>query len=651
MLGFLFLTEFIFKVVYNLISSSKIGMQMQHSLLKKSLLALAIATTLVACDKPTTQKTNQTQVEEKAPVTRAQIDKTINTYTQDFMALQPGLATSLKLSNDIAGNYQNKWPDYSTKGMAQLQSSMKSSLNALEAYDLASLSDADRLHLEVNQVISQYYLGEENFKGGYVDTWGGHLPYIVNQIAGPLIDIPNLLKDQHSIESVKDIEDYLTRLAGLVDLIAAVKNKVLADADNGIILPKALFPNTLGYLTNYTAMPAAEHALVTSLVAKMNSVKNLTEQQKQGFQNTAISLIGDKLYPAFADIKETMIKLETKAPTDDGIWAQPNGAEFYKHEILYLADSTLSPDKIHEIGLAEVERISKEMDAILKAQGMVEGTIGERMAKLGNMPEFIYEDSDEGRAELLADLNTEINNIMVQAPSLFNTIPKFEVLVQRIPVVSQDGAAGGFYMPPALDGSRPGVFAINLKDMKAQPKFSLKSLTYHEAVPGHHFQISLNMEQTDIGIMRQNGQFNAYVEGWALYSEQVAYEMGMYKDDPWGNLGRLQAEVYRAGRLVVDTGLHHKRWTREQAIEYFHNATGTAMSDVEGAINRYMAWPGQALGYKLGMLKILELRDEAKSQLGDKFDIKAFHDLVLLPGARPLTILEADVKRWVTQVK
>ena len=567
------------------------------------------------------------------------------------MALQPGLATSLKLSNDIAGSYQNKWPDYSPKGMAQLQTAMKSSLNALETHDLKSLSDADRLHLEVNQVIAKYYLGDENFQGGYVDTWGGHLPYIVSQIAGPLIDIPNLLKDQHSIESIQDVEDYLTRLAGLVDLVAAVKNKVLADADNGIILPKALFPNTLGYLTNYTAMPAGKHALVTSLSTKMNSMKTLTEQQKQGFTNTAISIIGDKLYPAFADIKETMVKLKTKAPTDDGIWAQPNGAEFYKHEILYLADSNLSPDKIHDIGLAEVARISKEMDAILKAQSMSEGTIGERMAKLGNMPEFIYEDSDEGRAKLLADLNTEIDNIMVKAPSLFSTIPKFEVLVQRIPVVSQDGAAGGFYMPPALDGSRPGVFAINLKDMKAQPKFSLKSLTYHEAVPGHHFQISLNMEQTDIGIMRQNGQFNAYVEGWALYSEQVAYEMGMYDNDPWGNLGRLQAEVYRAARLVVDTGLHHKRWTREQAIEYFHNATGTAMSDVESAIDRYMAWPGQALGYKLGMLKILELRDEAKSQLGDKFDIKAFHDLVLLPGARPLTILEADVNRWIAQVK
>ncbi|SFB82362.1 DUF885 domain-containing protein [Pseudoalteromonas denitrificans] len=623
--------------------------------LKKSLITLAIATTLVACDnKPFGENEpakTQSTTESHKHVTRAELDKTINTYTQNFMTLQPALATSLKLSTSIAGSYKNKWPDYSPKGMLALQNSMQNSLNALTAYDLKTLNDADQLHLKVNQVIAKYYLGDQKFKAGYIDTWGGHLPYIVNQIAGPLIDIPKLLQDQHNIENKQDVEDYLTRLNGLVDLIAAVKSKVLTDASNGIILPKALFPNTLGYLNNYVAMPSTEHSLVTSLINKMRPLKSLSDEQKQTYANTAINLVTEKLYPAFSDIKETMISLEAKAPPEDGIWAQPNGSEFYKHEILYLADSNLSPDKIHEIGLAEVNRISKEMDQILKSQGMNAGTIGERMVKLGEMPEFIYEDSDEGRTKLLADLNTEIDKIMLEAPSLFNTIPKYEVLVKRIPVVSQDGAAGGFYMPPALDGSRPGEFAINLKDMKAQPRFSLKTLTYHEAVPGHHFQISLNMEQTDIGIMRQNGQFNAYVEGWALYSEQVASEMGMYKDDPWGNLGRLQAEVYRAARLVVDTGLHHKRWTRKQAIEYFHNATGTAMSDVEGAIDRYMAWPGQALGYKLGMLKILELREWSKKQLGKKFDIKVFHDLVLLPGARPLTILEADVKRWVAKTK
>ena len=345
-----------------------------------------------------------------------------------------------------------------------------------------------------------------------------------------------------------------------------------------------------------------------------------------------------------------MKDLQSKAPVDEGIWAQPNGNAFYQHEILYLADSTLSAEAIHNIGLEEVNRISEEMDRILKAQGMLNGSVGERMAQLGNMPQFLYDDTDAGRAKLLADLNKEIEHVMKKAPSLFATLPSYDVTVKRIPIVSQEGAPGGFYNPPALDGSRAGEFSINLKDMKAQPSFSLKTLTYHEAAPGHHFQISLNMEQKDIGIMRQNGQFNAYVEGWALYSELVAYEMGMYDNDPWGNLGRLQAEVYRAARLVVDTGLHHKRWPRQKAIDYFHQATGTAMSDVEAAIDRYIAWPGQALGYKLGMLKIVELRARAQQALGERFDIKHFHDLVLLPGARPLTLLEEDVDRWINQL-
>ncbi len=621
----------------------------------KSLIALAITAGLFGCDnKPAnTSKpaTVQNETKKQVKTTRADIDKTVDSHTKDFMQLQPGLATSLKLSADIAGEYQNKWPDYSAKGMAHLQQTMARNINSLSKHNVNTLSDADKLHLEVNQVIAKYYLGDTNFKAGYIDTWGGHLPYIVNQISGPLIDIPNILKDQHDINSVKDIENYLFRLNGLTELVHAVESKVKSDAKNGIILPKALFPNTLGYLTNYIAMPVENHPLVINLKKKMTQVNGLSDQQQQKYLVQAAEFLTTGLYPAFTSVKQTMLSLAEKAPEADGIWAQPGGENFYKHEILYLADSTLSPDDIHQIGLNEVARISKEMDAILKSQGMTEGTIGERMAKLGQMPEFIYEDSDAGRAKLLADLNVEIDKIMQQAPNLFATIPKYEVVVKRIPVVSQDGAAGGFYMPPALDGSRAGEFAINLKDMKAQPKFSLKSLTYHEAVPGHHFQISLNMEQTDIGIMRQNGQFNAYVEGWALYSEQVAYEMGMYDNDPWGNLGRLQAEIYRAGRLVVDTGLHHKRWSHQQAVEYFHQATGTAMSDVKSAIDRYIAWPGQALGYKLGMLKILELRKWAKTQLGDDFEIKAFHDLVLLPGARPLTILEADVKRWVKEHK
>lgn len=617
--------------------------------MKKSIIALTLLATLAGCSYDVSQPA-QTSARTTA-YSQAVIDKAVEDYTKGFIAQQPALATSLNLSTEVAGDYQTRWPDYSSKGMLAMQNSMKESVEALKAFELDALSDKNRLHLSVNQVIAGYYQGALGFPGGYIDTWGGHLPYVVSQISGPLIDIPAVLQDQHGISSKADAQNYLKRLAAFEALGKAVKSKVLDDAEKGIVLPKALFPNTFKFLDNFVAPKAKEHGLVTHFAKKLDKLDGLSEKEKQALIAQATELVAKKVYPVYRDIKQTMVQLQPSAPREDGIWAQPNGERFYQHEITYLADSNLTADEIHQVGLDEVARITKEMDAILISQGMTEGSVGKRLIKLVDMPQFVYEDSDEGRARLLADLNKEIDKVMAKAPELFATMPTQEVIVKRVPVASQAGAPGGSYMPPALDGSRPGVYSINLKDMKAQPSFSLKTLTYHEAVPGHHFQISLNMAQKDIGIMRQIAQFNAFTEGWALYSELVAYEMGMYENDPWGNLGRLQAEVYRAARLVVDTGLHHKRWTRAQAIEYFHNATGTAMSDVESAIDRYMAWPGQALGYKLGMLKMVQLRDWARAELKEKFDIKAFHDLVLLPGARPLSILEEDVKRWVKQQK
>ncbi|WP_281557151.1 DUF885 family protein [Thalassomonas sp. RHCl1] len=617
--------------------------------MKKSIIALTLLAALSGCSHEASQPSKT--ADEINTYSQAAIDNAVETYTQQFIKQQPALATSLNLSSDVAGNYQGTWPDYSTKGMLAMQHSMRDALVSLKAFDLDAMSDKNSLHLGVNQVIAAYYQGDLAFPGGYIDTWGGHLPYVVSQISGPLIDIPAVLQDQHGISSKADALNYLQRLAAFELLVDAVKSKVLDDAGKGIILPKALFPNTLSYLDNFVAPKADEHGLVTHFAKKLDKLEQLSAQEKQALVVQAAETVATKVYPAYRDIKQTMVALQKRAPSEDGIWAQPGGESFYQHEIRYLADSNLSADEIHQIGLDEVTRITAEMDAILVSQGMKQGSVGERLIKLVDMPQFVYEDSDQGRAQLLADLNKEIDKVMAKAPELFATMPTQEVVVKRVPVASQAGAPGGSYMPPALDGSRPGVYSINLKDMKAQPSFGLKTLTYHEAVPGHHFQISLNMAQKGIGMMRQNAQFNAFTEGWALYSELVAYEMGMYENDPWGNLGRLQAEVYRAARLVVDTGLHHKRWSREQAISYFHNATGTAMSDVESAIDRYMAWPGQALGYKLGMLKIVELRDWAKAELKELFDIKAFHDLVLLPGARPLTLLEQDVKRWVKQQK
>ncbi|MCG7533630.1 DUF885 domain-containing protein [Pseudoalteromonas sp. OOF1S-7] len=614
---------------------------------KLNALTLAVAIALSGCAQESRVNQADSAATAVAPLSRADIDKQVDAYTQTFINHQPALATSLKLSADQYGTYANRLPDYSASGMQALQIDMNNAAEKLKRLQAHEMSEDDRLHLRVNEVLARYYAGDAQFSGGYIDTWGGHLPYIVNQLSGPLVDIPNLLKDQHSVENLRDAQNYLTRLEAFATLTEQVRGKLADDAEKGIILPKVLFPNTFGYLNNFTAHSGEKHPLVTSFESKLSKVESISEEQKAELVRAATALVDQKIYPAYQRVIADLKVLQAKAPEKVGIWAQPGGEAFYQHEITYLADSDLSAQQIHDIGLAEVKRITERMDEILRENGYTTGSVGDRMKQLNDEPRFLYEDSDAGREALLNFLRGEIETINKKAPQYFSTLPPQEVEVRRIPKEIEAGAPGGYYSGPSLDGSRPGVFAINLKDMKAVPSFGMKTLTYHEAVPGHHFQIALNMLQTDIGLMRQNASFNGYIEGWALYSELVAYEMGMYENDPFGDLGRLQAEAYRAARLVVDTGLHYKQWTRQQAIEYFAEATGSAMSDVTAAIDRYIAWPGQALGYKLGMIKLVELRDKARHTLGDKFDIKAFHDVILLKGARPLAIVEDDVDRWV----
>ncbi|MEI5640909.1 MULTISPECIES: DUF885 domain-containing protein [unclassified Pseudoalteromonas] len=616
-----------------------------------SLVAAAVTLGLLGCAQESTQTNNTPAVTSSETISRAEIDTVVEQYTQHFIAHQPALATSLRLPVAQYGNYSIKLPDYSVVGMQALQVDMNAAARKLKRLQSKAASADDLLHLKVNEVIARYYAGFKGFPAGYIDTWGGHLPYVVNQLSGPLLDIPNVLKDQHSIANKQDALDYLARLKAFATVTQQVATKVQADAQKGVILPKVLFPNTLGYLNNFIAPAPSAHPLVTSFADKLAAVDSLDEQSANALVAEASTIVEQRLYPEFNQVLALMQKLQPQAPEAVGIWAQPNGEAFYQHAITYLADSDLSAEEIHQIGLAEVARISKRMDEILTANGYSQGSVSERMQQLNDEERFLYADSDAGREALLAFLRGEIKTIEERAPQYFSTLPPQPVEVKRIPKAVEAGAPGGYYNGPSLDGSRPGVFSINLKDMKAVPRFGMKTLTYHEAVPGHHFQIALNMLQTDIGLMRQNASFNGYIEGWALYSELLAFEMGMYKNDPFGDLGRLQAEAYRAARLVVDTGLHYKKWTRQQAIDYFAEATGTAMSDVVSAIDRYIAWPGQALGYKLGMIKLVELREWAKQQLGEQFDIKAFHDVVLLKGARPLALVAEDVQAWVTAVK
>jgi len=350
--------------------------------------------------------------------------------------------------------------------------------------------------------------------------------------------------------------------------------------------------------------------------------------------------------PAYQKLLVQMESLRAKATRNDGVWALPDGDKFYQYTVESQTTTTLKATDIYETGLSEVARIGADMDAILTATGFTKGSRAERMQTMAKSPSQVYADSDEGRVQILKDYQAIIDEITKGLDTYFITKPKALVEVKRVPVFTEKTAPGAYYSPPPLDGSRPGIFYANLRDLTEQPKFTMRTLAYHEAVPGHHMQISIAQELKGLPIFRTVVPFTAYAEGWALYAEQLAWEAG-YQQEPLDNLGRLRDEMFRAVRLVVDTGIHAKKWTREQAIDYMMANTGMPEAEVVTEIERYFVMPGQALSYKVGMLKILELRERAKKTLGPKFNLREFHDEVLKNGSLPLTVLERVIDAWI----
>jgi uncharacterized protein (DUF885 family) len=609
----------------------------------KATRAAIVAAALAACTGTGPDAVETASGEEA----RAALDALVERHTRAFMELQPVQATVLDVAEEeVGGPYNNRLPDYSPEGMRRVQSAMANAARELIAFDAEGLREDDRRHRDIVRAISEYYAGSSAFSAGYIDTWFGHVPFIVNQASSPLISVPDAMQVQQRIESRGDADDYLARLAAFGRFTGQVLAKVKADETAGVILPRKLFPKTQAFFENFTAPEPMEHPLATSFAERLRKVEAVGPAECERLVGEATRLVRDVVYPGYREVAAFMRQQEKRAPEADGIWTQPGGRDLYRHEIRFLGDSELTPGEIHEIGLEEVEGITREMDAILRANGVAEGSVGQRMLALSHDPRFLYPDTDEDRVRLIANLNAQVTEIMGRAPDTFATLPKAEVEVRRVPR-AVEASAPDRYTPPSLDGSRPGIYWINLRDMTAVPSFILKTITYHEAVPGHHFQANLNMANPDIGLLRQRAPFNAYAEGWGLYAELLARELGMYRDDPWGDLGRLQSELHRAVRLVGDTGLHARQWTREQTIDYFHEATGLPLSFAVSEVERYMIRPGQALGYKLGMLELVGLREQAREALGEEFDIRAFHDLLLLPGARPLSIVRRDVERWI----
>tara|TARA_R110002124_G_scaffold42793_1_gene131654 strand:- start:440 stop:2281 length:1842 start_codon:yes stop_codon:yes gene_type:complete len=475
---------------------------------------------------------------------------------------------------------------------------------------------------------------------------GSPNPYRISQLGGAYRDIPDFLDTMHSIETEADAEAYLSRLDAFGDLLDQETALVRADMDMGIVPPDFVIDRTLTQMNAGVAAAPAESGLVTSLTRRAAAAG-----VEGDWAARASAIVADKVYPA---LRRQIALFEGVRPTarhDAGVWALPHAEGYYEYGIRNYTTTRLTGAEVHQLGLTQVAEITAAADAILKAEGMTEGTVGARLSTMAKDPRFIYPNNDAGKQQLLDELNAQMAAMQARLPDYFGILPRASVDIRRVPPAIEAGAPGGYYQGPSLDGSRPGAYYINLRDTAEWPKWTLPTLTYHEASPGHHLQITLSTEAAGIPTIRKLIGFSAYSEGWALYAEQLADEMGVYENDPWGRLGYLQSLLFRATRLVVDSGLHHNRWSREQAIQYMVATLGDQESSVTTEVERYCVWPGQASSYKVGHTEWVRLREEAKAQLGDRFDIKSFHDTALGSGGMPLEVLKTVVGDWIQSRK
>jgi uncharacterized protein (DUF885 family) len=471
-------------------------------------------------------------------------------------------------------------------------------------------------------------------------TLSGHVPYLVNPVSGPHIDSLSILMERQSLSTTRAIDAWLTKLDSFPGGFANVVEKIRADRGLGCVPPRILIERTLPVLDAVLAGPADRQPLAVSLALRMAEA-GLSRRTRQVALRRAVGIIQKRVRPAILALRQEMAAMLPVGRSEAGVWAQPMGADLYAANVTALGDAALGPDEIHRIGLDEVTRIAADMNRLLADQGLTQGPIGDRMAALARDPANQFADSDAGREALLAYVRERVAVAEASYADWLpaDLVPHQPLTVRRIPVETQTSAAGGVYDGPSLDGTRPGVYWINLRDMASVPKFRLPTLSHHEGVPGHHTQSAIALARGEAPLLVRIAAFNAYQEGWALYAEGLMAERGAYADDPLGDLGRLQDELFRAIRLVIDTGLHHKRWTREQAIRTMRDMTGITEIRASAEVERYMAWPGQALGYKLGQMRLLAMRKAWLARKGR--DLKGFHAAVLRQGAMPLNVLQA----------
>ena len=621
-------------------------------MIKQTATAIALALALTACGQPT-----PAAEPEKAPVTAEEMaanGERLNAwfdakYEEELQFSPIGLTfLGRKDKNDQIDCFTLECHE------EQLAWRVAATEEMENEFDYDALSPADRISYDIwKYQTEQEVAGEEYLYNGY----------IFDQMNGPQGFMPTFLINFHNVETVEDFDALVNRIS---ETGRAMNEAILIareSASRGVHAPKFAYEGVIDQSKKViTGAPFTEgedsalYADVKSEIAKLSEAGELTEEEADAKLEQARIALVDNFQPAYEAIIAFAEEDMANSPDPDspvGADTQPNGKDYYNHLLATQTTTDLTADEIHEIGLAEVARIHEEMEAIKQEVGF-EGTLQEFFTMLRDSKDderFYYPNTDEGRQAYIDDATTHIENIKANLPEFFGILPKADLVVKRVePFREQDGAAQHYY-PGTPDGSRSGTYYAHLSDMTAMPKRELEVIAYHEGIPGHHMQISIAQELEGVPQFRTQAGFTAYIEGWALYSEWLATEFPDTYEDPYSNFGRLGSEIWRAIRLVVDTGIHSKGWTEEEAVQYFLNNTAITEAQARSEIQRYIVMPGQATSYKIGMMKIQQLRKKAEDALGDKFDIKAFHDTVLGGGALPLEILERRIDQWIEEVK
>jgi uncharacterized protein (DUF885 family) len=571
-----------------------------------------------------------------------------NRQALEFLIKNPEFFTAVGIAEgSILDHHSDKLSPSTVQQRDETYAQMSQFLKELHWFERARLDRQDQITYDILQ--DQY---ETNLAFKRFDWLTADGLYPISPMFGVQVQLPSFMETTHIINNDRTARNYVKRLYAMGRKLDEATAEMQQQAKAGVVLPAALVERSLTVIHDTVAGPPEQNALVTTFVTRMNKVKSLEAARKQELERQAVEALQSSVYPAYARMAAALVALRPQAATQAaGVGRLPDGAAYYALMLKQATTTDYTPEQVHQLGLSEVARITQEMDGLLKAQGLSSGTVGERMTALSKDPRFLYPNDDDGRRQALERYQQILDEVSARMPEYFRTLPAKRLTVERVPPALEKGTSGGYYQQASMDGSRPGMFFANLRDMNEVPKFDMKTLAYHEGIPGHHFQISTALGLKDLPLIRQQTLYSAYAEGWALYAEQFAAEIGMYKDDPWGDLGRLQNELLRATRLVVDTGIHAEGWSREQAIDYMVNTTGMPQGDVTTEVERYMALPGQACAYKVGQLKILELREKARKALGPKFNLKDFHAVVLENGGVPLTLLEQLVDEWIARVQ